>query len=103
MLYRKIRKVYLHHLLSLFLYNVFPYFRETFTENYKVHLLLTIIFPFWVVVWVAMVIRLFQINKLDIYNEIFVEVTIIHPFYLFENIFLLYSVKLYFIPFICIA
>lgn len=27
---------------------------ETFTENYKVHLLLTIIFPFWVVVWVAM-------------------------------------------------
>lgn len=30
---------------------------ETFTENYKVHLLLTIIFPFWVVVWVAMCIN----------------------------------------------
>lgn len=27
---------------------------ETFTENYKVHLLVTLIFPFWVVVWVAM-------------------------------------------------
>lgn len=27
---------------------------ETFTESYKVHLLLTLIFPFWVVVWVAM-------------------------------------------------
>lgn len=101
MLYRKIRKVYLHHLLSLFLYNVFPYFRETFTENYKVHLLLTIIFPFWVIVWVVMVIRFFQINnKLAIHNEIFVEVTIIHPFYLFENIFLL---NLYIILFICIA
>lgn len=32
---------------------------ETFTENYKVHLLVTLIFPFWVVVWVAMVMHIF--------------------------------------------
>lgn len=30
---------------------------QTFTENYKVHLLLTIFFPFWVLVWVAMCIN----------------------------------------------
>lgn len=36
---------------------------ETFTENYKVHLLMTLIFPFWVVVWAAMCV--YESNPTD--------------------------------------
>lgn len=36
---------------------------KTFTENYKVHLLMALIFPFWVVVWAAMCV--YESNPTD--------------------------------------